>query len=180
MARGRRRSRAEQSAVPSASAEELAVRAAEMIVGRAWAEQLLRYYDRMEGAFDVARQQCEAAAGCLVVAQRSGDPGEIALAHAALERALEACRASEAAREQGRDALQTALDALARMEGDHPDATAARSQDGDPARTTASAVTSGPSIRLALPAGGVPEVVRRVLWRFGRLRVRRVSDPGQR
>jgi hypothetical protein len=39
---GRRRTRAAQSATPSPSADELAVYAAEAIVGRAWADQLLR------------------------------------------------------------------------------------------------------------------------------------------
>ena len=137
---------------------------AEAIVGRAWADQLLRYYDRMDSAFHDARLQCEAAAGCLVVAQRYGDPGEISLAHAALELALEACRASEAAREQGREALQAALEALVRMDGDR--AGSAQSVESDP-------------IRPALPVGRAPQVVRRVLWRFGRLRVRRSSDPGR-
>jgi hypothetical protein len=175
----RRRARAARSATPSPSTDELAVYAAEAIVGRAWADQLLRYFDRMDSAFHDARLQCEAAAGCLVVAQRYGDPGEISLAHAELERALNACRASEAAREQGRQALQAALEALVRMDGERAgSAQEARSADGDPLSAAARALTSRPSIRLALPAGGAPQVVRRVLWRFGRLRVRR-NDPGQ-
>jgi hypothetical protein len=131
----------------------------------------------MDSAFHDARLQCEAAAGCLVVAQRYGDPGEISLAHAALELALEACRASEAAREQGRQALQAALEALVRMDGDRTGS--AQSADGGPLSTDARAITSRSSIRLALPVGGAPQVVRRVLWRFGRLRVRRNSDPGR-
>lgn len=182
MARSRRRTRGGRRVVSSRSADELAVRAAEAIVGRAWAEQLLRYHDRMDNAFHAARQRCETAAGRLVTAQRYGDPGEISLAHAALEQALEACRAGEAAREQGRQALQTALGALVRMDEDRAESSAqtARSDDGDPAPTDASADTPRPLIRLALPAGKTPEVVRRALWRFGRLRTRRASaDPGQ-
>jgi hypothetical protein len=178
---GRRRARAAQGATPSPSTDELAVYAAEAIVGRAWADQLLRYFDHMDGAFHTARLQCEAAAGCLVVAQRYGDPGEISLAHAALERALGACRASEAAREQGRQALQAALEALMRVDGERAgSAQAERTADGDPLSpsTAARALKSRPSIRLALPAGAAPRAVRRVLWRFGRLRVRR-NDPGR-
>lgn len=181
MARSRRRTRAGRRVVSSRSADELAVQAAEAIVGRAWAEQLLRYYNRMDNAFHAARERCETAAGTLVTAQRYGDPGEISLAHAALEQALEVCRASEAAREQGRQALQAALEALVRMDEARVDsAQAANSKDDDPAPTATSAVTSRPLIRLALPAGRTPEVVRRALWRFGRLRTRRASpDAGQ-
>ncbi len=180
MARGRRRARAEQGAVPSSpSADELAVHAAEGIVGRAWAEQLLRYYDRMDHAFHAAREECEAAAGSLIAAQRYGDPGEISLAHVALEHALEACRASEAAREQGRLALQTALEALVRIDEERAYSEQALPQNIDSTPTTAPAATSRPTIRLALPAGGAPEVVRRALWRFGRLRARRAADSEQ-
>lgn len=178
MARIRRRARMAQRSTPSPTADELVVRAAEAIVGRAWAEQLLRYYDRMDRAFNAARQRCEAAAGCLVVAQRDGDPGEISLAHAALERALDACRTGEAAREQGRRALQAALDALARVDGDGDrtdSATADRENDGDPVPANAPDVTSAPSPT----AGGATRVVRRALWRLGRPRVRRAPDPGQ-
>jgi len=179
-ARGRRRARDAQSAAPSPTAGELAVHAAEAIVGRAWAEQLLRYYDRMDYAFNAARLQCEAAAGCLVVAQRYGDPGEINIAHAALERTLAACRTSEAAREQAHQALQAALDALARRGGDRADsAGAGRPQDGDPVSAITSAVMPGPSIQQAPRNAGVAQTVRRALWRFGRLRARRVSEPGQ-
>jgi hypothetical protein len=151
---GRRRARAAQSATPSPSTDELAVYAAEAIVGRAWADQLLRYFDRMDGAFHAARLQCEAAAGCLVVAQRCGDPGEISLAHAALERALDACRASEAAREQGRQALQAALEALVRMDGERAgSAQAAGPADGDP--------LSGRRARPRVPALDPPRAARR-------------------
>ena len=186
MARGRRRARATQDAVPSPTVDELAVRAAEAIVGRAWAKRLLRHYDRADRALDAARRQCEAAAGCLVVAQRSGDPSEISLAHAALERALDACRTGEAAREQGREALQAALDALARMEmegegeGEQPDSmAAARVEGGDPLPSAAPDVATGRSISRTLPAGGAPQVVRRVLGRVGLLRARGAPDPGQ-
>ena len=138
MARSRRRTRAGQRVASSRSADELAVQAAEAIVGRAWAEQLLRYYNRMDNAF-------------------------------------------HAAREQGRQALQTAIEALVRMDEARADsAQAAHPADGDPAPTTATPVTSHPLIRLALPAGRTPEVLRRALWRFGRFRARRASaDPGQ-
>ena len=182
MARGRRRARAAQDAVPSPTVDELAVRAAEAIVGRAWAKRLLRHYDRADRALDAARRQCEAAAGCLVVAQRSGDPSEISLAHAALERALDACRTGEAAREQGREALQAALDALARMEmeGEQLDSTGvARGEGGGPLPSAAPDVATGRSISRALPAGGAPQVVRRVLGRVGLLRARGAPDPGQ-
>jgi hypothetical protein len=177
---GRRRTRGTRSATPSPNADELAVYAAETIVGRAWADQLLRYFDRMDSAFNEARLQCEAAAGCVVVAQRDGDPGEISLAHAALERALDACRASEAAREQGRHALQAALEALVRMDGDRAGSAQEPSPpNAEPTSAAPRALTTRPSIRLALPVAGAPQAVRRALWRFGRLRVRRNSGPAQ-
>jgi hypothetical protein len=168
---GRRRTRDTQSAPPPSSADEQAVYAAEAIVGRAWADQLLRYFDRMDSAFHDARLRCEAAAGCLTLAQRHGDPDEIGQAHAALERALDACRTTEAARERGREALQSTLEALLRMDGDR--AGSPPSADADPPPTSARAVVPRLPVRLLPPVGGAPQAVRRALWRFGWLRVHR-------
>jgi hypothetical protein len=185
MVPGRRRARAAQtqSAVPSLPAGEQAVHDAEAIVGRAWAEQLLRYYDRMDCAFNAAREQYEAACVSLVAAQRARDPSEISVAHAALQSALDACRLSEAARERGREALQRALDALTRASvQDAVSATASRVRGDGPMPTTASAATPGSSIQHqeATSDDVALKAARRALWRFwSLLRARRAPDPGQ-
>lgn len=174
---GRRRARAARSA-PSPTADELAVHAAEAIVGRAWAELLLRYYDRMDRAFHLAREQSEAAAGRLVTAQRCGDPNEIGLAHAALERALNACRTSEAAREQGRQSLQAALTALAYAGSERADpASAGQVEGGGPI----AALAPAPPPRQEPTADWTPRAARRKRWRwrFRHLHPRRAPDPGQ-
>jgi hypothetical protein len=153
------------------------VRAAETIVGRAWAERLLRYCDRMDCALEAAHEQYEAAYVRLVAAQRNHDPSEISLAHAALEHAVDVCGTSETAREQGRQALQTALDVLARMGGDGMDAAQAdQAEVGSP--EPAPAVVPGTSIRQGLSADGALAPVRRALRRIGRLRTRRTPGPG--
>ena len=187
---GRRRARAEQTqnAAASVSAGELAVQSAEEIVGRAWAEQLLRYYDRMDRAFDLARERYENARGRLVSAQRAGDPGEISVAHDVVQRAFDACRSSEAAREQGRQALQAALDALARTIADRiMDAPAEGGVEsrveggGDLVTGRVADVGPGSSIWQA-PAdggGGAGRVVWRTLRWFGRRRGRRGPGLGR-
>lgn len=180
MVPGLRRRLAARRTALSQTAGEQAVHAAETIVGRAWAEQLLRYYAHMSCSFDTAREQYEAAAGRLIAAQRYGDPSEISMAHAALERALDACRDCEAAREQGRRALEAALDALART-GNRWTVSATVGQAGGdtPVPATSPAPTSGPSIRQSPPGGGESQSKRRALWRVGRLRARRTPDPGK-
>ena len=65
------------------------MRAAELIVGRAWAEELLRRHGCMAFALDAAREACQDARDRLAAAQRSGDPRRINLAHDALEYAIE-------------------------------------------------------------------------------------------
>ena len=180
MVPGRRRTRATRSAAPSPTAGELAVHAAEAIVARAWAEQLLRYYDRADYAYDAARKRCEAAVDRLVTAQRAGDPGEISLAHAALEQAMDACRTSEVAREQGRRALQAALDALAHRDGDRTDSAKAGGEgDGEPVPTIAPVVGPGPSTRQRPTGVGAVRAARRALSWFGRRRAHSACAPGQ-
>jgi hypothetical protein len=109
---GLRRARGARNAQASPAADEQAVLSAEMIVNRAWAEELLRQHDVSGVAVDAARAACQAVSDRLVVAQRYGDPRQISSAHAALERAVEVHRASEATREQVRQALEAALDVL--------------------------------------------------------------------
>ena len=185
MVPGRRRARAAQaqSAAPRLSAGDQAVYAAEAIVGRAWAEQLLRYCDYRDCAFDAACEQYEAACARLTAAQRCGDPSEISVAHAALQRALDACRTSECAREQARQALQTALDALARTTGQQRmDATGAgrvgsADESGAPVFAPAPADTPGPSTPQVPVDGDSRQDAWRKLWRFGRGGARRGPDP---
>lgn len=155
------------------------MRAAEAIVGRAWAEELLHHYDRTDRAVNAAREQYEAACLRLFAAQRCGDPGEISVAHAALERAVDACRTGVAAREQGRQALQTALDALARMGVQQAvSATADQVQGAGPVPTTAPAPTPGLAIRTRSPDGDASRAAWRVFWWLGRRSAHRALDPG--
>jgi hypothetical protein len=184
MVPGRRRARAAQaqSAAPCLSAGDQVVYAAEAIVRRAWAERLLRYCDHLDCAFAAACEQYEAACVRLAAAQRGGGPSEISVAHAALQRALDACRAGESAREQGRRALQTALDALAHTTGQQR-VDAARAgrvesadESGDPVLAPSSADTPGPSTRRVPVDGDSPRDAWRTLWRFGRRRARRGPD----
>jgi transposase InsO family protein len=171
---GWRRERAPRSARLALAAGEQVVHAAEAIVGRAWAEDLLRDCDRMDRAVNAAREQYEAACLRLFAAQRCGDPGEISVAHVMVERAIDACRTGEVARERGRQALQAALDALA-----HSDSATGQGEGGDTVSASALAVMPGPSIRHVPPDGRALQTARSAVWRFGRLRVRRAPDPGQ-
>lgn len=160
------------------SADEQTVRAAETIVGRAWAERLLHYCDRMDCAFKAAHEQYEAARVRLVAAQRRRDPSEISLANAALERAADVCDTSEAAREQWRRAPRTALAVLTRVGGDGRDAAwADHVEVGGP--EPAPSVVPGTSIRRGLSGDGALVPVRRALLLIGRLRTRLAPGPDQ-
>ena len=158
------------------------MRAAELIVGRAWAEELLRRHGCMAFALDAAREACQDARGRLAAAQRSGDPRRINLAHDALEYAIEVRRASEAAGYLVRRALEAALDRLERATGVGAVSATAGRAEGDgpgPADTSASAAPPDPSIRRAPPRGEAPRAAWRALWRVGSLRARRAPDPAQ-
>jgi hypothetical protein len=114
MSRTRRRSRAANSARSPLVANDQAVRTAEAIVCRAWAEELLRQRDHEESAVNAALAACDIARQRLSAAQRDGDPRKISLAHAALEHALETGRTSMLARDRGRQTLSADLDLPAR------------------------------------------------------------------
>jgi hypothetical protein len=182
MVPGRRRGRAAQTphAATSLSAGDQAVHAAEEIVARAWAERLLRYCDRVDRALGAAREQYEVASVRLAAAQRRGDLSEISVAHAMLQHASDACRSGEASREQGRRALQKAIDALAGAEESQ------RGRDENGARgerrsvpAPAPAVTPGPSTPQVPPCGSAHRTARRALWWFGPRRPRRAPDSGR-
>lgn len=111
----RRRARAAQGAQSLLIAHERAVGVAEAVVRRAWAEELLRRSDHADFAVRAARQGREAAYGRLAAAQLDGDPRKISLAHAWLERALDAERTSALDRIRVRQTLSAELDLLARV-----------------------------------------------------------------
>jgi hypothetical protein len=94
------------------------VHGAEEIVRRAWALELLRRRDHMQFAQQAAGDDVNIAYGHLAAAQRDGDPRRIATAHASLERAIEATRASARARDQMRRTLQAEFDLMARAARD--------------------------------------------------------------
>jgi hypothetical protein len=108
----RRRARtARDQGSPLVAAEQV-VRTAEAIVGRAWAEHLIRRRGELDWAVKAAYETSEAAYQRLATAQRGRDPRKISLAQAALERALEAGRASAAERDRTMATLREHLDAL--------------------------------------------------------------------
>jgi hypothetical protein len=71
---GRRRSHLGHRAASPATAVEHAVRTAESVVRRAWAEELLGRRDHAEFAVDDALEECDAARWLLDVARRGEDP----------------------------------------------------------------------------------------------------------
>lgn len=110
MFRVRRRSRTARAAtMPPA---ENALRGAEEIVRRAWARELLRRRERAQFDLRAATDDEDAARERLASAQRDGEPWMIAAAHAALERAIEASRASTRACDRTRRTLRTELELL--------------------------------------------------------------------
>ena len=107
-----RRTRAGHGAPSPLVADNQAVRTAEAIVCRAWALELLRRRDQLEFEVSAAYEDCAAADRRLTAAQRDGDPRKIELAHAALERALAAARASTLTRDRALPELRAQVDRL--------------------------------------------------------------------
>jgi hypothetical protein len=120
-----------QSPAPALIADVQAVRTAEAIVCRAWAEELLRRRDSMEAAVISAHESCEATYVLLRAALRDGDPRTIGLAQTAFERALELLRRSELARDHVHHSVQAELDVLAQSTRLRTAAAAARRHEGE-------------------------------------------------
>lgn len=119
MFRGPRRARAAREARKSLIDNEKAVRGAEEIVRRAWARALLRRREHMAFELRAANDDEDAARRRLVSAQRDGEPGTIAAARAALERAVEATDASMRAYDRTSRALRAELEQLQQATRDH-------------------------------------------------------------
>jgi hypothetical protein len=178
MSRARQQGRPARCADCSTTAQERAVRAAEAVVLRAWAEELLRQYDCMAVALDAARQKRRIASERLLAADILGEPRGISIAHAALVAAMDVHRASEAASERVRRALEAALDSLERMRRENflsaPCQACDRGQVG-----TEPGAPRDQGFRRASPGGGGLEIVRRVLRQVGRAIVPRARGPRQ-
>jgi hypothetical protein len=176
-----RRVRAAAGAASPLVADEQAVGAAEAVVRRAWAEELLRRRDHAQFAVHAAQQDCEAAYRRVAAAQRDGDPRRIGLAHAALERAVEAVRASTLERDRVLQTLSAQLDLLARVarESVLPAPVPQREQD---AARVAAAPREAPGFRagqLRSDVGAAQREGRAPRW-FGRLLARRAAALEQR
>lgn len=104
--------RAARSA-PGGAVEPI-VHDAEALVSRAWAVELLRRCDRMAFTVRASYEDCDTAHRALMQAQRDGDSGRIAAAHAALAQALDAADTCAAASEKIRSTLCAELELLAR------------------------------------------------------------------
>lgn len=168
-----RRARLAQEATSAPVTAQQAVGAAEAVVRRAWAEELLRRRDRAEFSVHAAQEDREAAYRCLAAAQRDGDPRRISLAHAALERALHVEHTSTLERDRVRQTLSAQLDLLARVARERmiPAPVPPLEQDGS-VITAARRETPGPragQVRSQAEAPG-----RAPRW-FGRLVLRRTA-----
>lgn len=151
-------------------ADNQAVRTAEAIVGRAWAEELLHRRDRLEFEVSAAYEDCAAAHRCLAAAQHDGDPRAISLSHGALERALAIVCASVLARDQELPELHAQVVRLARITRERMALVLVHQPDYDESRiATNSEGTADPR---RVRARAEPVSWQRV-WRwFGRLRLR--------
>jgi len=114
MLRGWRRAKTARGQGSPLVAPEQVVRTAEAIVGRVWAEELLRRRGQMDQAVVDAFAASEEAYRVLAAAQRCGDPPTIAAAQADLKRALETVATSVTERDRGIHALVAQLEALRR------------------------------------------------------------------
>ncbi len=99
---------------PSAAQVEQVVQAAEDIVLRARAIELVRHRDYRALGLRTAHAECEGAYRSLALAQADGDPQRIVAAQAALEQALRNTRRSTIALDQVCTVLQEELLQLSR------------------------------------------------------------------
>lgn len=154
------------------------MRGAEAIVCLAWAQELLDRHDATALALATARRACQAASDRLAMAQRSGDPRRISLAHAMLEDALGAHRAGQLAGDRAHRDLEEVLGSLVRMESAYRIAAARRLRGGGSTPVTAPAATPDPSIRQPPSDGAGLQTVRRALRRVGHFLARDAPRPG--
>jgi len=156
---GRRRARAARG--QGLIADEQAVRTAEAIVGRAWAQELVRRREDLAAAITLAHEQYQEPYRRLDAARASGDPQRINLAHAALERALEATRAQAAEHERAAEVLAAQVESLRRATDDRLKAAGVRrGQPGEPAAQAPTATRWRRRLRLVNPIVGAGDVGR--------------------
>lgn len=108
---------------------------AEAVVGRAWAEELVRRRGELDLAVGVAYEECDQAYRRLVAASRGRDPGQVDRARAALARSVAAGRACAAERDRAELLLRVQLEVLRRTTGDRLRAAAIRGRSPDPCTT---------------------------------------------
>lgn len=118
------------------AAPDRAVRAAEEVVRRAWACELLRRQDELDFAAQAAFEDCGAASARLAAARHDGNPWQITAARAAAQVAVYRAHAAVAARDLGRRTLRAQLRRLRRWPrtGAVPAAPSSRQRRGSPAR----------------------------------------------
>ena len=174
-----RRTRAGHGAPSTLVADNQAVRTAEAIVCRAWALELLRRRDRLELDVSAAYRDCAAAGRRLTAAQCDGDPRKIELAHAALERALAAIRASTVTRDRALPELRAQVDRLNHVTRERMVWAMIRQLEHDgPTTTTASLEAPDPRTTRAGTELATQRERRFPRW-LGRLLARSASSPQQ-
>ena len=164
-------------------APDRAVRAAELIVWRAWVRELRRELDDLRSALRTAFDACDAAVLQLVAAQQDGSPWRIGVARAGLLLSLERAQAAADALDRARRALREQIHPLTRRPRRRTVASAAvtggasirplpRRRAGaarPPAGMRPSATGGPPGVPRASPQRLLPPWLRR----FGRRRTRR-------
>ena len=170
----------------SGAAPDRTVRAAEEIVRRAWACELLRRRDDLDLALQAAFEGCDTAMQRLAAAQRDGVPRKIRAARTGALRALEVARLARAARDEARRALRQELHSLTRRPRRRASAevpVAGRRELRGPATATWSPSPENPPPGDELPVLPILPIAgpRRRLpatW-LRHFSVRRAADPGQ-
>jgi len=153
----RRSSRVAAGAAPTAAQVDQVVRAAEEIVRRARAVELVRHRDYLELTVRTAHDDCETAYRAVALAQYDGDPRLILAAHADLELALSAVRNGTAVLERVRNVLRMELVLLARTSAHSSRARAVTDlirqleHDVPAIATTAAGASAAPWTRPAAP-----------------------------
>jgi len=180
MFRRLRSARTDQSPAPALVSDDQAVRTAEAIVTRAWAEELLRRRESMDAAVLTAHESCEAAYGRVRAALRDGDPRKIGPAQTAFERAFEALRRNELARDHVHRSVQAELDVLAQATRERTAAAAARRHGGEmPVLVRIRSATPGSRPR-RVPGGGLVAMPVLLVYQWlGRLFTRDGAGPSR-
>jgi hypothetical protein len=169
---------------PAVSATAECVHEAEQVVRDAWAVHLVQQQARMDAAVTAATRRYDGAQRRLAAARHSGDPGEIAAAQAALQKALEVLRTYKVAYDHTHRAFLAELELLDRasaayartqqqeQEGLFTGAWAGVGRANVPAVPRLSASASSSS---SIPTGPAP-LISRVSWR-ARRRLYRILAP---